>query len=100
MLIYSFKQFDNKEYPAERVIEEAARMGFDGVEILMRRLESHDFSFLHKIKKQVFDAGLIIPLYSIHQSFVNQIRERGKEILITPLYVSNKRFNWESLACI
>lgn len=78
---YSFKQFDNKEYPTERVIEEAARMGFDGVEILMRRLESYDYGFLNKIKKLAFDAGLTMPLYSIHQSFVQpKLRDRQRDI--------------------
>ncbi len=35
---YSYWHFEGEKYPIERVIENAARLGFDGVEILHRQM--------------------------------------------------------------
>jgi len=68
---YSYWHFQKVKYPIEKVIENAARIGFDGVEILQRQLESEDITYYNKLKKLAFDSGLALPFLSIHQNFVN-----------------------------
>lgn len=68
---YSYWHFEKKKYPIEKVIENAARVGFDGVEILQRQLEHETVPYFNKLKKLAFDNGLALPFLSIHQNFVN-----------------------------
>ncbi len=66
---YSFRFF--RDTPSiEDIIEKASRIGFDGVEILHRNMDSEDRSYINKLKMLAFDAGLSLPLLSIHQNFV------------------------------
>lgn len=67
---YSYWHFDMVKYPIERVIENASNLGFDGVEILHRQMESEEKPYMNKLKRLAFDAGLALPMLSIHQSFV------------------------------
>lgn len=69
---YSYWHFEKIKYPIEKVIENAARIGFDGVEILQRQLErENDVPYFNKLKRLAFDSGLALPFLSIHQNFVN-----------------------------
>lgn len=68
---YSYWHFEKVKYPIEKVIENAARIGFDGVEILQVQMESEDVPYFNKLKKLAFDNGLALPFLSIHQNFVN-----------------------------
>lgn len=78
---YSYWHFEKVKYPIEKVIENASRLGFDGVEILHRQMESEEKAYLHKLKRMAFDAGLALPMLSIHQSFVRPDAEaRAKDI--------------------
>lgn len=78
---YSYWHFEKVKYPIEKVIENASRLGFDGVEILHRQMESEEKPYLHKLKRMAFDAGLALPMLSIHQSFVKPDAEaRAKDI--------------------
>lgn len=78
---YSYWHFEKVKYPIERVIENASRIGFDGVEILHRQMESEDISYMNKLKRLAFDAGLALPMLSIHQSFVKpSYDDRKKDI--------------------
>lgn len=67
---YSYWHFDKVKYPIERVIENASKLGFDGVEIMHRQMESEEKTYMNKLKRLAFDAGLALPMLSIHQSFV------------------------------
>jgi L-ribulose-5-phosphate 3-epimerase len=69
---YSFWQFNGpKEVcPIETCIDNAARMGFDGVELLLMQMESEEEAYLNKIKQRAFHAGLDLMGFSTHQSFV------------------------------
>ena len=79
---YSYWHFEKVKYPIEKVIENAARIGFDGVEILQRQLESNnDVPYFNKLKKLAFDNGLALPFLSIHQNFVEPDR-RTRELHI------------------
>lgn len=78
---YSYWHFAKEKYPIEKVIEDAARLGFDGVEILHRQMENETAAYMNKLKRQAFEAGLALPMLSIHQDFVNpDPRERKKDI--------------------
>lgn len=68
---YSFWQFDGpkENAPIEKCIDEAARMGFDSVELLLYQMASEDNAYLQKIKRRTFHNGLDIMGFSTHQGF-------------------------------
>ena len=68
---YSYWHFKTEKFPIEKVISEAARLGFDGVEILHRQMESEDIAYMNKLKRLAFLEGLSLPMLSIHQDFVD-----------------------------
>jgi sugar phosphate isomerase/epimerase len=67
---YSYWHFDRVKYPIEKVIENAARIGFEGVEILHRQMEDETPAYCKRLKQMAFDYGLSLPMLSIHQDFV------------------------------
>jgi sugar phosphate isomerase/epimerase len=67
---YSYWHFDRVKYPIEKVIENAARLGFDGVEILHRQMEGEEKKYLNNLKRMAFANGLDLFFLSIHQNFV------------------------------
>lgn len=75
---YSFWRFEGpkEETPIEDCIEQAAAMGFDGVELLLIQMESDENSYLQKIKRQAFHAGLDLMGFSTHQGFVYPEKEK------------------------
>jgi sugar phosphate isomerase/epimerase len=78
---YSYWHFKPQKYPIEKVIEEAARLGFDGVEILHRQMENETPAYMNKLKQLAFRSGLSLPMLSIHQDFVSpDAAERRKHI--------------------
>ena len=78
---YSYWHFQEQKYPIDKVIEDAARLGFDGVEILHRQMDNETIPYMNKLKRLAFDNGLALPLLSIHQSFVQpKPEDRKKDI--------------------
>jgi sugar phosphate isomerase/epimerase len=78
---YSFWHFRGPRYSITQVIEDAARMGFDGVEVLHRQMEDESASTVNAIRRRAFTLGLSLPLLSIHQDFVSPAKdERQKHI--------------------
>jgi sugar phosphate isomerase/epimerase len=78
---YSYWHFRGPRYPVEKVIEQAAMLGFDGVEILHRQMESEDTAYLNQLKQAAFRRALALPMLSIHQDFVSpDAAERKKHI--------------------
>lgn len=78
---YSYWHFQKERYPIESVIEDAARTGFDGVEILHRQMSGEDPVYLNKLKQLAFRNGLALPMLSIHQDFVfPESSERKKHV--------------------
>jgi L-ribulose-5-phosphate 3-epimerase len=67
---YSYWHFEKVKYPIEKVIENAARLGFDGVEILHRQMESEEKKYVNNLKRMAFSLGLDLFFLSIHQNFV------------------------------
>jgi len=79
---YSYWHFRGPKYPCEKVIEHAAEIGFDGVEILHRQMESEDLAYLNRLKRRAFTLGLDLVMLSIHQSFVSpdpEVRRKNVE---------------------
>lgn len=68
---YSYWHFTPEKVPIETVLDEAARLGLHGVEILHRQMESEDNGYLQKLKRQAFCLGLSLYNLSIHQDFVH-----------------------------
>ena len=78
---YSYWHLRGERYPIEKVIENAADLGFDGVEILHRQMESESTQYVNKLKQLAFRHGLAIPMLSIHQDFVApDAAERRKDV--------------------
>jgi sugar phosphate isomerase/epimerase len=81
---YSYWHFRTDKYPIERVIENAAELGFEGVEVLHRQMADETVPYLNKLKQLAFKNGLGLPMLSIHQDFVHpDAAERGKDIAHT-----------------
>lgn len=69
---YSFWQFRAEPAPIERCIDDAARMGFDGVEILQVQMKGDESNArLQKLKRQAHAFGLALCGFSTHQGFVS-----------------------------
>ncbi len=78
---YSFWHFRGDKYPVQNVIDSAAEMGFDGVEVLHRQMDDETPAYVNMLKRRAFEQGLSIPMLSIHQDFVAaEASERQKGI--------------------
>jgi L-ribulose-5-phosphate 3-epimerase len=78
---YSFWQFNGpkENFPIEKCIDDAARMGFDGIELLLMQMTSEEKPYLQKIKRQAFHSGLDLMGFSTHQGFVSPDKEYREE---------------------
>ncbi len=78
---YSYWHFKTPKVSIETVIDEAARMEIEGVDILHRQMDNEDNSYLQKLKRHAFVNGVDLMCLSIHQSFVSpDAAERQKNI--------------------
>jgi L-ribulose-5-phosphate 3-epimerase len=68
---YSYWHFRGERYPVERVIEDAARLGFDGVEILHRQMDDESPAYVNRLKQAAFRHAMPLVMLSIHQDFVD-----------------------------
>lgn len=77
---YSFWRFkDDSKLSIAQCIDEAARMGFDAVEILQIQMESEEPGYLQRLKQRAFVHGLDLCGLSTHQGFVSPDREKRQE---------------------
>jgi L-ribulose-5-phosphate 3-epimerase len=67
---YSYWHFRDPKVPVQTVIEKAAALGVDGVDVLHRQMDGEDRAYLRKLKRQAFVNGLALVNLSIHQGFV------------------------------
>jgi len=67
---YSYWHFKGDKFPIEKVIDEAAKLGLDGIDVLHRQMESEDNAYLQNLKKHAFLNGIAMTCLSIHQGFV------------------------------
>jgi L-ribulose-5-phosphate 3-epimerase len=68
---YSYWHFKTEKYPIEKVIEHAASLGFDGVEILHRGMDNETPAYVNNLKRLAFRNSVALPMLSIHQDFVD-----------------------------
>jgi sugar phosphate isomerase/epimerase len=76
---YSYWHLRGAKYPVEQVIEDAARLGFDGVEILHRQMTDESPAYVNTLKQAAFRNGLALPMLSIHQDFISDKAAERKE---------------------
>lgn len=68
---YSYWHFEKEKYPVQKVIEQAAGIGFEGVELLHVQMDNETPAYLNQLKQAAFRRGLSLPMLSIHQDFVS-----------------------------
>ena len=77
---YSFWRFkEGMKMPIEKCIDEAARMGFDGVDVLLIQMESEENSDLQKLKRHALINGLDLCCMSTHQGYVYPDKAKRQE---------------------
>jgi sugar phosphate isomerase/epimerase len=77
---YSFWRFkDGLKLPIEQCIDEAAEMGFDGVEILHMQMEKEDNAYLQGLKRRALINGIDLCGMSTHQRFVSPDKAKRQE---------------------
>ena len=77
---YSFWRFKKDlKLPIETCIDEAARMGFDGVDLLLMQMESEDNAYLQKLKRHALINGLDLCCMSTHQGYVYPDKEKRQQ---------------------
>ena len=79
---YSFWRFNGpkENYPIEHCIDQAAEMGFDGIELLHVQMASEEPGYLQNLKRRAFVNGLDLMGFSTHQGFVSpevQVRQHN-----------------------
>jgi sugar phosphate isomerase/epimerase len=72
---YSYWHFRGPKFPIEKVIDEAAKLGVAGIDILHRQMEGEDNAYLQKLKRHAYLNGIAFTCLSIHQSFVSPDKE-------------------------
>ena len=91
---YSYWHFTEEKYPIEKVIDHAASLGFDGVEILHRQMRDESAEYMNDLKRRAWDAGLGLPMLSIHQDFVDPKLASARRRWTTPSIASTWRIRW------
>jgi sugar phosphate isomerase/epimerase len=76
---YSYWHFREPKVPVQTVIEKAASLGVNGVDILHRQMDSEDRGYLQELKRTAFVNGVDLICLSIHQDFVDPSAEKRKE---------------------
>ncbi|MBM3878933.1 MAG: sugar phosphate isomerase/epimerase [Verrucomicrobia bacterium] len=86
---YSYWHFRSARVPIETVIDQAAALGVEGVDILHRQmdiaerdpLQPDHRAYLRRLKRHAFMRGVDLVAFSIHQDFVDPDPEyRGQQI--------------------
>jgi sugar phosphate isomerase/epimerase len=86
---YSYWHFKGARVPIERVIDKAAEIGVEGVDILHRQmdigegepLDGAGRTYLQRLKRHAFRSGIDLICLSIHQDFVDpSVEFRQKQI--------------------
>ena len=78
---YSYWHFTRNKYPIEKVIDHAAELGVEGVDVLHMQMASERPEYLRKLKRYAFVNGVGLVGLSIHQGFVRpKAADRQKNI--------------------
>lgn len=85
---YSYWHFAPERTPIEFVIDEAARLGVSGVDVLQRQMESEAPDYIRRLKRHALVNGIALNCLSTHQDFVSPDPEvRQKSIDATIRYI-------------
>lgn len=76
---YSYWHFRDPKTPVQTVIEKAAALSVNGVDILHRQMDSEERGYLQKLKRTAFVNGVDLICLSIHQDFVDPSPEKRKK---------------------
>ena len=91
---YSFWRFkEGLKMPIETCIDEAARLGFDAVDILLMQMENQDNGSLQKLKRHALINGLDLCCLSTHQGFVapdEAKRQKNIDLTISQIEIAYK----------
>jgi sugar phosphate isomerase/epimerase len=68
---YSYWHFKPPKTPIATVIDKAAALGVEGVDVLHRQMDGEDRASLHQLKRRAFVNGVSLVSLSIHQDFVD-----------------------------
>src|SRR5438876_796981 len=78
---YSYWHFRSEKVPIETVLDRAAELGLDGVEILHVQMASEENEYLQRLKREAFLRGLDLYALSIHQDFISPDAEtRARQV--------------------
>lgn len=78
---YSYWHFTPERPEITTVIDKAAALGVEGVDVLHRQMSSEDNAYLQNIKRHAFCNGIDLICLSMHQNFVSTDPEyRRKQI--------------------
>jgi L-ribulose-5-phosphate 3-epimerase len=90
---YSFWRFkDGLKLPIETCIDQAAEMGFDGVDILHMQMEGESNAYLQNLKRRALINGLDLCCMSTHQGFVSPdeaVRQKNIDHTIKCVQIAN-----------
>ncbi|MBM4061638.1 MAG: sugar phosphate isomerase/epimerase [Planctomycetes bacterium] len=84
---YSYWHFKTARVPIETVIDKAAAIGVEGVDVLHRQMDvpekdpltAEHRAYLQKLKRHAFRQGIDLVAFSIHQDFVDPSAEFRKQ---------------------
>ena len=76
---YSYWHFRPPKVSIEAVIDKAAVLGVEGVDLLHRQMESEEPGYLRKLKRHALSRGVALVCLSIHQDFVDPSAEERKK---------------------
>ncbi len=89
---YSFWRFkEGMKMPIEKCIDEAARLGFDGVDVLLIQMEDQSKAALNKIKRHALINGMDLCCMSTHQGYVypdKAKRQRNIDLTIEQIEIA------------
>lgn len=76
---YSYWHFRPPKVSIKNIINKAADLGIEGVDILHRQMESEENGYLQNLKRHAFQNGIDLISLSIHQDFVDPDPDKRQE---------------------
>jgi L-ribulose-5-phosphate 3-epimerase len=76
---YSYWHFKTAKVPIEYVIDKAAELDVEGVDVLHRQMDSEEPAYVRKLKRHALSRGVALVCLSIHQNFVSPKEEERKK---------------------
>jgi sugar phosphate isomerase/epimerase len=97
---YSYWHFEQKKFPVETVVERAAELGVEGVDVLHRQmdlpekaaLDAGGRAYCRKLKRHAFRNGVELICLSTHQNFVSPdkgVRQRNVDHTLKCLEIAD-----------